>query len=163
MSTMGLYTAIDFLPLSQAVTIYYTMPMFVAVNCFLFLGERLARIEILSIFSAMFGVILLTQPQLIVPSLWTEELSTLHQERSGYDYYFGVFLSLFGSLAGSGVYVCCRKLGTQIHVSVHPFFMALISGFGGVWILGFSRYQIGKLCLFDAVMLTICGLCSWIQ
>ena len=61
-STMGLYCAFDFLPLSLATTIYYVQPIFVAISCFIFLGERLAKIEILSIFSAMFGVILLTRP-----------------------------------------------------------------------------------------------------
>jgi drug/metabolite transporter (DMT)-like permease len=61
-STMGLYIAIDFLPLSLATTIYYTQPIVVAIVCFIFLGERLGKLELISIFSAMFGVILLTQP-----------------------------------------------------------------------------------------------------
>jgi drug/metabolite transporter (DMT)-like permease len=69
MSTMGLYLAIDFLPLSLAITIYYTQPIIVAIVCYLVLGEKLGKLEILSIFSAMFGVILLTYPELIFPSL----------------------------------------------------------------------------------------------
>lgn len=60
LSTMGLYLAIDYLPLSLAITVYYIQPIIVAVVCFVFLGERLSKLEILSIFSAMFGVILLT-------------------------------------------------------------------------------------------------------
>jgi drug/metabolite transporter (DMT)-like permease len=69
MSTMGLYIAIDHLPMSLAVTVYYTQPIIVAIICFFILGERLGKIEILSIFSAMFGVVLLTRPELIMPSL----------------------------------------------------------------------------------------------
>lgn len=69
MSTMGLYIAIDYLPMSLAVTVYYTQPIIVAIICFLILGERLGKLEILSIFSAMFGVVLLTRPELILPSL----------------------------------------------------------------------------------------------
>lgn len=69
MSTMGLYIAIDYLPLSLAITVYYIQPIIVAINCFFILGERLGKLEILSIFSAMFGVVLLTQPSLILPSI----------------------------------------------------------------------------------------------
>jgi drug/metabolite transporter (DMT)-like permease len=57
---MGLYLAIDKLPLSLAITIYYTQPILVALLCYCFLGEKLTRLEVLSIFSAMFGVVLLT-------------------------------------------------------------------------------------------------------
>lgn len=91
-------------------------------------------------------------------------MSTTDQvSRTGYDYYFGVFLALFGSVSGSGVYVVCRKLGTQLHVSVHPFYMAVISGFCGVWLLSFSRYSISGLTSYDFMMLTLCGVCSWVQ
>lgn len=68
-STFCFYQAIDILPLSLAVTLYYTSPIFTALVCYIFLGERLAKLEILSIFSSLFGVILLTKPQLIFPSM----------------------------------------------------------------------------------------------
>ena len=83
--------------------------------------------------------------------------------RSEGDYKIGILYALFGAVSGSFVFVVCRKLGTSVHVSVHPFFMALISGLGGVWLLTFSRYTIGSLGWYDFIMLTICGLCSWIQ
>ncbi len=72
-------------------------------------------------------------------------------------------MALWGSISGSFVFVVCRKLGTQVHVSLHPFYMAVICGFGGVWLLIFSRYTIGSLGTYDIIMLTLCGLCSWIQ
>lgn len=67
LSTFGLYLAIEVLPLSLAVTIYYTSPIFAAILCYLFLGEKLSKLEIISIFSSLFGMILLTKPQLIFP------------------------------------------------------------------------------------------------
>ncbi len=170
MSTMGLYIAIDYLPLSLAITVYYVQPIIVAIVCFLLLGERLGKLEILSIFSAMFGVILLTNPQLIFPSLALEASKNETHDgtqqslvRSGFNYYFGIVMALWGSVSGSFVFVVCRKLGTQVHVSLHPFYMALICGFGGVWLLAFTRYTIGSLGTYDIIMLTMCGLCSWIQ
>lgn len=94
----------------------------------------------------MFGVILLTQPQMIFPSLASDipaspdQTSGIILDRTSIDYYIGIFFALFGSISGSFVFVVCRKLGTQIHVSIHPFFMATISGLGGVLLLAFSRY-----------------------
>ncbi len=58
--TFGLYAAFDYLPMSLAITIYYTQPIFAAINCFFFLGERLSKLEIVSIFSAAFGMVVLT-------------------------------------------------------------------------------------------------------
>lgn len=67
LSVFCMYLAIDVLPLSLAVTLYYTSPIFTAVVCYLFLGEKLSKLEIISIFSSLFGMILLTKPQLIFP------------------------------------------------------------------------------------------------
>lgn len=68
-STFCLYIAIDILPLSLAVTLNYTSPIFTTIICYFFLGEKLGKLEIVSIFSSLFGMILLTKPQLIFPSM----------------------------------------------------------------------------------------------
>lgn len=70
-ATITFYEAIDLLPLSLAVTLYYTSPIVTAIVCYVLLGEKLAKLEILSIFSSLFGVILLTKPELIATSLKT--------------------------------------------------------------------------------------------
>ena len=57
----------------------------------------------------------------------------------------------------------CRKLGSQVHISVHPFFFSLVSALGCGWLLALSHYTIGSLNRYDLIMLTLCGLCSWIQ
>ena len=62
LSTIGLYLAFDFLPLSLATTLYYSHPIFVAIMCYFFLAEKLKKLEIISVISAMFGVIMLTYP-----------------------------------------------------------------------------------------------------
>ena len=64
-STFSFYLAIDILPLSLGVTLYYTTPIMTALICYIFLGEKLAKLEVLSIFSASFGVIILTKPEWI--------------------------------------------------------------------------------------------------
>lgn len=67
-SATSFFLAIDYLSLSMAVSLYFTSPILTAIICYLVLGEKLAKLEIVGIFSAMFGVILLTQPDMIFPS-----------------------------------------------------------------------------------------------
>ncbi len=90
-----------------------------AILCFLLLGERLGKLEVISVFSALFGVILLFQPSLIFPSLKDEnQIEDEIKKESSARFYFGMMLSFTGALANSGVYVICRKIGKDIHISV---------------------------------------------
>jgi drug/metabolite transporter (DMT)-like permease len=59
-STILLYSAVELIPLSLAVTLFYASPIVTSILSFFCLNERLAKLEIVSIFSSMFGVILLT-------------------------------------------------------------------------------------------------------
>eukprot|EP00347_Sterkiella_histriomuscorum_P011479 403372297 len=171
-STCSMYIALDYLPLSQTITIYYVQPIFVAIACFVFLGERLAKLEVVSVFSAMFGVILLTQPQLIFPFL-VEDTQTNNSTvddsleegvaKNLSDYFFGVSLALFGAMSGACVYVVCRVIGKDLHVSVHSFYFAMMTGIGGFILHYFSKYEIGVLTVQDVFLTTACGMCSWLQ
>ncbi|CDW78554.1 ymr253c-like protein [Stylonychia lemnae] len=126
LSSICLYAALDFMPLSQCITVYYTQPIFVAIACYVILGEKLAKLEMISIFSAMFGVVLLIQPQLIVPSLVQERQTLEDSGPNNLNHYFiGTFLSLSGALAVTVVFIVCRKIGKDLHVSVHSFYFAM--------------------------------------
>ncbi len=57
------------MPLSLAVTIYGSSPITTTILSYFILGEKLTKFELISIFSAMFGVVLLTEPSWIFPSL----------------------------------------------------------------------------------------------
>ena len=120
---MCFYTAIELLPLSLAVTINYLSPIFTTIVCFIFLGERLAKLEILSIFSALFGVILLTKPDWIFPSIQVQ--NEPHKNLTDFEYKFGISISLCGAISGAFAYMFCRKLGSALHPSIHPFYLSI--------------------------------------
>ena len=61
------------MPLSTAMAVYFTQPISVAVISFLFNHESLSKIEVLSIVSAMCGVMLMTNPGLVLPSGFVNE------------------------------------------------------------------------------------------
>lgn len=56
------FVGIYMLPLSIAVVLYFTQPISASVVNFIFNKETLSKLEIMSIFSAMLGVIILTSP-----------------------------------------------------------------------------------------------------
>ena len=54
------YVAIYTLPFSLAITLYFTQPVSASIVTFLFNREKLNLIQVISIFSALIGVILIS-------------------------------------------------------------------------------------------------------
>ncbi len=87
------FIALYMMPFSTATVLYFTQPISASVVNYFIGGEKLACFDIISIFSAMLGVVVLTQPQILIPGTET------HDESAGYPYYYlGVFFSLSGSV-----------------------------------------------------------------
>ena len=147
----------------MAVTILRSQPIFVTINCFIFLREKLSKIEIFSIVSAMFGVILITCPEILFGQSFHVEDPNDEKKQSKGSFYFGAFLAVTGAFVGSFVYVACRKLGKDVHPAMHPFYNGMITGFLGFWIMILCDYSIYEATLYDGFLFTICGLASWIQ
>ena len=73
-------------------------------------------------------------------------------------------MSFIASGSQSIVFVACRFIGKDLHVSVHSFYFAMTSSLIGFFLLAFSsKYSLGVLNLKDGLLLVFCGLCSWIQ
>lgn len=57
------------LPFKLSVVLYFLQPIWASIIGFLFNKERLSYFQIFSIFVAMFGVVVLTMPDVIFPWL----------------------------------------------------------------------------------------------
>jgi drug/metabolite transporter (DMT)-like permease len=62
------FVSIYLMPLSIAMVIFFTQPISAALVNYSLGRERLSILDIVSIFSAMIGVIILTTPSLLIPS-----------------------------------------------------------------------------------------------
>eukprot|EP00347_Sterkiella_histriomuscorum_P011188 403373411 len=160
-SATSFFLAIDYLNLSMAVSLYFTSPILTALICYMVLGEKLGKLEIIGIFSAMFGVILLTQPEAIFPTNGFK--SKMVHQPIDHKFYLGVFFAIFGSLNNAFVFLVCRKIGKDLHQSIHPFYFALMTSIGATLALSFSNLQSYPLTKSDFILLSLCGICSWIQ
>ena len=77
----------------------------------------------------MLGVIFLSYPQLIVPSLRDEENNQAFEERTEkYPHYtLGVILTLGGSICSGMAYLTMRKLGTNVSSVVTTLYFGVFS------------------------------------
>jgi len=62
-ATLCQFIAVYLIPLSLSVTVMFTQPIFAAVFCYIFLSEKLKTLQWMSIFFAMLGVVIMTNPQ----------------------------------------------------------------------------------------------------
>lgn len=100
------FISLYLMPLSIAMVLYFTQPIFASVVSYFMAGEKLGCLNTISIVSAMLGVVILTHPQIIIPG--TES----HDDTIGYPYYyFGVFFSLSGSVLSGFAYYTMRQAG----------------------------------------------------
>merc|ERR1712113_483846 len=68
-SAMFCFSGIYLMPLSLAIVLYYTQPISSSLLALIFNGEALSCLQIISILSAMAGVVMLTQPALLFPGI----------------------------------------------------------------------------------------------
>jgi len=96
--------------------------------------------------------------------LFGKELKTTHKLKhyepndSKYDYSLGFTYALIGSLFNALVFLVCRKIGKDVHQSLHPFYFGLMSMFGGMLLLIYNRIPINPLTSNDIIMLSLCGI-----
>ena len=115
------------MPLSIATVLFFTQPISAAVVSFILAGEKLGILEIVSIFSAMLGVIILTTPSTIIPWIDREKQSSVRDQKEYPYYYAGVFFSLLGSLSSGFAYFVLRKIGTRLSTTITTFYFGLFS------------------------------------
>lgn len=118
------FYAIAHLPLSTAVTLNYTSPMFLAALSVMLLRERLSRLALLALLLGFAGVVLLLRPTL-----------------SGDAWLAGLAGVASGFLAGWS-YLHVRELGQAGEAEWRTvFYFALISTLGGGVLLLFKPWQ----------------------
>ena len=85
---------------------------------YLFNNEKMSCLQIISIFSAMIGVIFLT----MFPS------EKIEMQKESYPYFgFGVTVALIGSLSSGFTYLAMRKCGNEVHSVVSPFWYGVFA------------------------------------
>ena len=165
LSSMMAFAGIFYMPLSLAVVLYYTQPISASVISYFFNNEPLSVLQIFSILSSMLGVIFLSFPELLVPSLRGENTAQAERAAQYPHYELGVFLTLGGSICSGFAYLTMRKLGTTISSVVTTLYFGLFSFpacFVTSLILGDKFNEEPENAGIAIVLLLLVGIFGWV-
>jgi len=102
------------LSLSKGQAIYYTFPIWTVINGFLFLGEKVTKYDLIGIFSAFSGVILL------IINREDAHASAFLKESP-----YGIPVALLSAYSLSMGDICSRKIGTNVSCYITPAYLGL--------------------------------------
>ncbi|KAI3643991.1 hypothetical protein MP228_010155 [Amoeboaphelidium protococcarum] len=119
------YLSITLLPLADATTLFFTGPPMTALLAHLWLGEDYTRLDIISSFICLVGVVLVSRPSFLFGSHLIDDTTASPYRASG------VFAALFGACMSAVAYCSVRRVTRlapgQVHPLVHVFYFGLIS------------------------------------
>lgn len=112
--------AIYLMPISLAIVLYFTQPIFAGLFGYWFNGEKLSQLDIASSIFSLIGVIILSNPQMAFSKEAHEDFAKT------YPYFFlGVLSALAGASSSAGAYVFMRRLGTRVSTPTKPMFFGI--------------------------------------
>ena len=116
------------MPVSIAGCIFHTIPIWTALFAFIFIKERLSAYDILSIFTAFAGVIIINNP-------WAEdEIDQIKEDTGNFvdrkvyttsDTIIGTIYCIVGAIGASLAFLCMRIMKEEIHFSISPFWFSI--------------------------------------
>lgn len=104
--------------------LFWTQPISAILLARVFNGETLDYLQMFSVAAAMFGVVLLTNPQILSSN---KEDNAIEFELYPH-FKLGVFLSLLGSLSTGAAYLKIRHMGDEVNSNLGPLYFGVFSG-----------------------------------
>eukprot|EP00347_Sterkiella_histriomuscorum_P014651 403360069 len=115
------------MPLAISSVIFFIQPIIASWMSFIILKERLGTLDIVSLVSSTFGMIILIKPDLIMGSRFAKHQS--EQQDKEYPFYMlGAVCAIIAAVASGIAYVTMRKLGPfKLHMSFNALYFGLVS------------------------------------
>ena len=112
------------MPVSTGSCIFFTLPIWAALQGWLILKESISLVDIVQLIVAFIGVVIINNP-------------FAHSEESKEELYtpknilIGSIFAITGAISGSLAGVCMRYMNKDIHYSISPFWFAAGNCFFG--------------------------------
>ena len=58
----GMFASVKYMPVSTASCIFFSMPIWATIICYLFLKEKLTKLDLLALIFAFLGVVIINNP-----------------------------------------------------------------------------------------------------
>lgn len=118
----GPWSAIKYLPVSIAISIFMMLPIFTAILARIVLKEQITKYDILSIICSFSGVIMINDPFGISAGEATDEAAA---DETQHNYLIGTLYCMVGCIGASCAFTCMRYMKDGIHASISPFWFAI--------------------------------------
>lgn len=163
----GLYYSLQYLSVSDAVSITFLVPMVTAFLAWIFIHERYLLLEGVCGLVALGGVLLIAKPHFLFGAVADSETSSDDSvESSSSELRFVASLTgLMGVCGASSVYILLRKIGTQAHpllsVSYFALIVCIITGIASVVVPGLA-FQLPRNA-YQWVLFLLIGLLGFVM
>ena len=131
LAIIATFLAIQFMPVSTAVSIMMTMALATSIFAYFMLDEVVSLPEFVAIAGGFFGCVLITNSDAFISNDDAEILDLIQREALDdvqYPLYaWGVFFAILFCLLGALNILAMRELGTMVHSSVKTFYFGAVS------------------------------------
>ncbi|PVH16983.1 uncharacterized protein CXQ87_004541 [Candidozyma duobushaemuli] len=122
----GLYFSLQYLSLSDAVSITFLIPMVTPFFAWIVLGERYSVLEAVCAFLSLGGVLLVAKPEFLFgPRPDTDKADDATESSSTELRLLGTGVGLIGVCGAAAVYILLRKIGKSAHPLISVSYFAL--------------------------------------
>ncbi|SGZ57219.1 CIC11C00000003324 [Sungouiella intermedia] len=123
----GLYYSLQYLSLSDAVSITFLIPMVTAFFAFIMLGEKYSVLEAVCAVLSLAGVLLIAKPDFLFGTDTEVSHNDSAESSSSKLRLLATGVGLIGVCGASGVYVVLRKIGKLAHPLISVSYFALLT------------------------------------
>ena len=125
-----MFSSVKYLPVSVAGCIFFTQPIWTAILAWIFAAEVLSVYDVISIFTAFVGVLIINSPwgdsKNLIEGGSDEDRAFIDSKvYSSRDKLVGSSLALIGSFGAATAFLCMRIMKSEIHYSVSPFWFSI--------------------------------------
>ncbi|KRW99243.1 WD40-repeat-containing domain [Pseudocohnilembus persalinus] len=124
------YLGVQILPISEAITLVMTNSMMTCILCYFFLGEKMTKIDIISIILGFTGILFIVKPEFL-RELIGYELKKSDDFESQQNYFLGVLFCILGALGRSMSQILYKKIGKQADTITLSSFYSVFCMIGG--------------------------------
>lgn len=122
---------VKYLPVSIAGCVFHTIPIWTALLAFIFINEKLTIYDMISIFTAFCGVVIINNPWADGSKYQANEIQEGQSDfvdtkiYTSQDYIIGTAYAIIGAIGASLAFLCMRIMRTDIHFSISPFWFSI--------------------------------------
>lgn len=121
----GLYYSLQYLSLSDAVSITFLIPIVTPFLAFFILHERYSILEAVCALLSLGGVLMVAKPEFIFGARLASETDEKIESSSTQLRLLGTGIGILGVFGASAVYILLRKIGMSVHPLISVSYFAL--------------------------------------